>query len=624
MKLFDLLATISLDSKQVKSEIAIVSKLLKKFSGDIGDIGSSITSGLGSVSTAVLSRLGEGLTMGAKAGFMFANSLEQTEANFSTFLGSTEKAKSLMGDIQDLAKSTPFELPELNKSAQMLLNYGDSLEEVIPDMKRLGDIAMGDKEKLGGLTMAFGQVRGNGRLMGEELNQMIERGFNPLNNISKRTGKSIADLRDEMGDGLISFDMVRQAMIDATSAGGQFYGSMDKSSKTLQGQWSTLKDNTVMVLGKIMTPLFNYLSQTVLPFFNNAFQNSGDLVERKLTMLKLVFIDVFNSIKNIIKQIMPVIEGQFGNFSNVIVPTILASLMLFFDWIERNMPLIRNILGEIISRISELVTNIINLVVNYMPLISVALGIALIAFDSFNAVLGFIADNANILIPIMASLLTAFVAFKVIQTISTMLTALNILMTAYRAGTLLATLAQMGLNLAMFANPIGLVILAISALVGIIIYLYNNLDGAKKVFDTFGSRFLDVMNFVKNAALTSLKGIFFPLIVSWNVLAKALSLINFTVPSWVPGIGGNKITGPKLPTIPLLAEGGIIKRGGSAIVGEAGAELINLPRGASVTPLSKTGGITINIVEPKIFKTSDIDDLMNTITRRLKIANVGR
>lgn len=624
MKLFDLFATIALDSKQAKAEISTMTKIVKKFSGDLGDIGGAFGSGLTNVMGSAFTAMKDGFVNAGKAGFMFANSLEQTETNFSVFLGSTEKAKALMGDIVDLAKKTPFELPELNKSAQALLNYGDTQAEVIPDLMRLGDIAMGNKEKLSGLTMAFGQVRGNGRLMGEELNQMIERGFNPLNDISKRTGKSIAVLRTEMSNGEISFEMVRQAMIDATSAGGSFYKSMEKSSKTLEGQWSTLKDNTVIVLGKIMTPLFNLLSNKVLPFFNNAFENSGNLVERKLTMLKLVFKDVFTSIKNIISQIMPEISNQFGGFSNTIVPTILASLMLFFDWIERNVPTIKFVLGEVITRIKDLVTNIVNLVINYMPLIAAVLGLAVVTFDTFNTVLGFIADNANILIPIMSSLLSAFVAFKIITTIATALTLLNTLMLAFRAGTLMATIAQIGLNLAFWVSPIGLIILGISALIGILVYLYNNVDGAKQAFVDFGKGVLSVMDTVRKGVMLSLKGLFLPFIASWNIMAYALSKISFTVPDWVPGIGGNKITGPKLPTIPLMANGGIIRRGGSAIVGEAGAELINLPKGASVTPLPKSGGITVNIIEPKIFKTSDIDDLMNVVVRRLSVANVGR
>lgn len=83
--------------------------------------------------------------------------------------------------------------------------------------------------------------------MGQDLNQMINAGFNPLQIMADKTGKSISTLKEEMAKGAISAEMVQQAFIDATSAGGKFYNMSENASKTINGQLSMMQDaiNTV-------------------------------------------------------------------------------------------------------------------------------------------------------------------------------------------------------------------------------------------------------------------------------------------------------------------------------------------------------------------------------------------
>lgn len=98
----------------------------------------------------------------------------------------------------------------------------------MPNIKALGDIAMGDRNKLNSLTLAFSQMTASGRLMGQDLLQMINAGFNPLSEISRKTGKSIGVLKEEMEKGKISAEMVTQAFYSATQAGGQFHGMTER------------------------------------------------------------------------------------------------------------------------------------------------------------------------------------------------------------------------------------------------------------------------------------------------------------------------------------------------------------------------------------------------------------
>lgn len=175
-----------------------------------------------------------------------ASSLEQTNVSFGVMLGNEEKAKKLVQDLQTMASTTPLETADLADSSKLLLNFGEELENLLPMLRMLGDVSGGNAEKMMSLSRAFGKTLGNGRLMGEELNMMIDAGFNPLETMSERTGKSVAKLRDEMSRGKISVDMVRQSFVDATSEGGRFYQMMEKQSQTLEGLKSTKSDNLTL------------------------------------------------------------------------------------------------------------------------------------------------------------------------------------------------------------------------------------------------------------------------------------------------------------------------------------------------------------------------------------------
>lgn len=180
-----------------------------------------------------------------------SSDFEQAGVSFSVMLGDAKKAKRLVNDLQNMANVTPFETQDLLDASKTLLNFGISAKEVMPDLQMLGDIAGGDKQRLASLTLAFSQMSSAGRLMGQDLLQMINAGFNPLEEIARRTGKSIGYWKDEMSKGNVSVEMVRQAFMDATSEGGRFYKMMDKQSETLEGRLSTMNDAYVLLLRSI-------------------------------------------------------------------------------------------------------------------------------------------------------------------------------------------------------------------------------------------------------------------------------------------------------------------------------------------------------------------------------------
>nr|DAS98484.1 MAG TPA: tail tape measure protein [Caudoviricetes sp.] len=162
-------------------------------------------------------------------------------------------AGRLIPQIKELAKISPLTMSDMVGAEKMMLGFNIQAEDTIKYLKAISDISMGESGKFNSLTLAFSQMSAAGKLMGQDLNQMINAGFNPLQQISEKTGKSIATLKDEMSKGTVSAEMVQQAFIDATSAGGKFYNMSENASKTINGQLSMMQDAREAVFNELGT-----------------------------------------------------------------------------------------------------------------------------------------------------------------------------------------------------------------------------------------------------------------------------------------------------------------------------------------------------------------------------------
>jgi len=189
--------------------------------------------------------------------------MEMLDASFTTMLGSASKATKLMTDLRKMGASTPFETTDLANASKTLLAYRISAEKILPTLSMLGDIAGGNSQKLGTMAEVFGRVTANGRLQGEELNRLIDVGFNPLAIIAEKTGKTMAELRKQMEQGGITTAMVTDAFQTATSAGGQFYKGMETASKTFTGLMSTLQDDVSTLGRSFVSDLMPGIKETV-------------------------------------------------------------------------------------------------------------------------------------------------------------------------------------------------------------------------------------------------------------------------------------------------------------------------------------------------------------------------
>ena len=191
-----------------------------------------------------------------------------------------DMAGQLIPQIKELAKISPLTMSDMIGAEKMMLGFNIQAEDTIKYLKAISDISMGESSKFNSLTLAFSQMSAAGKLMGQDLNQMINAGFNPLQIISEKTGKSIATLKDEMSKGAVSAEMVQQAFIDATSAGGKFYNMSENASKTINGQLSMMQDT--------LDNAFNEMGQKSESVIMKGIQMTTSLIQNYETVGKIL------------------------------------------------------------------------------------------------------------------------------------------------------------------------------------------------------------------------------------------------------------------------------------------------------------------------------------------------
>lgn len=367
------------DLRQIgNSAVAIGSSLRQAFS--LKNLGSSLMaipgmSFLMNPYTLIAGGVGAIAKLGSEA--------EMTSTAFSVLVGNEEKAGKILKEIAQFGQESPFDKMGLTENAKQMLAFGVETDKVMTYLRQLGDISGGQKEKLDGLSLVMGQVSAAGKLSGQDNLQFINAGFNPLKELQKmHPEKTYAELQKAMSKGAITSQHVAEAIQHATQEGGQFYGMMDRQSKTLAGRFASLVDN-----------------------------------------VQEMAVGLYQKIEPILKSVVDHLAGM--------IPYVSQMLKTLFDWILVGVGWVKSAVEWIVKWKDELM--LAGSIIGMLTLLIQAKTIALTLY--YGLVQGVIAVTN---------------AWTAVQTM---------------------------LNLVMTANPIGLIIVGIGALIAVIVYCWNKFAG---------------------------------------------------------------------------------------------------------------------------------------------------
>lgn len=264
---------------------------------------------------AAVSTVVDGAKKMVSAGLEYNQAMEGYVTNFTTMLGgSSEAANGMVRSLQKLASATPLAMSDLAGGAQTLLAFGVASDDVSGTLQRLGDISLGNADKMQSLARAYGKATAQGKLTGETVQMMIDAGWNPLIDICDQTGESMEDVQKRMAAGSISAEELTQAVNHATDAGGKFAGGMEAASKTVAGLTSTLQDNVNAMLGELMQPVSDAMLSTLLP-------TAIDAVDQLTTAFEDEGIDGFSRVAG---DLIATLSAQLASYAPEAVPAALA------------------------------------------------------------------------------------------------------------------------------------------------------------------------------------------------------------------------------------------------------------------------------------------------------------
>ncbi|KAK6033562.1 tape measure domain protein [Ostertagia ostertagi] len=283
--------------KRTLKEAADEAKRLAKEMGALGGGGGRGAAGAGDIASA---KRGGGLgglvrmampyiSAAAIASFGMssvkaANQFDAQKTSYGVLAGNKGIGNAIADDLRGLKENTIMG-PAVYKNAQMMLGFGIAAKDINHDLRMLGDISMGDANRLQHLTLAFSEVQAAGKLTGKEVRQFVNAGFNPLMEISKMTGKSMAEVRHQMHEGKITAQQLTQAFESATGEGGRFHGMLEKMANTalgkgqmLEGRFASLK----IALGERLQPAFIQSTDSLIKWVTWAKHLVEIPVEQKL------------------------------------------------------------------------------------------------------------------------------------------------------------------------------------------------------------------------------------------------------------------------------------------------------------------------------------------------------
>ncbi len=286
------------------------------------------------------------------------------------FQGNTAAAEDMFEKISEYGKATVYDKLGLIDAQKTMMSFGIEGEKAFSTLKQIGDIAMGDSQKMQSLALAFSQATSAGKLQGQDLMQLINAGFNPLNEISKHTGESMASLKEKMSKGQISAEMLAQAFAWATEEGGLFYQGAEKAGDSTMGRINQLKDT----FDEFLIDVFNKLK----PVIDSCISFATGFLE----MLPALFDGIANAVRNVIgffSEFAPIVIGVAGAVGILTAAMNISKISMLAQEVMLDILIIKEKAVAIATKVWAGAQAILNAVMALNPIALIIAGIVALA-----------------------------------------------------------------------------------------------------------------------------------------------------------------------------------------------------------------------------------------------------
>ena len=203
-----------------------------------------------------------------KTGIQFNAEIEKYQSALMTLTGSAEKANQIINNIKQDAAKTPFDVKGLTQANQLLISAGLEADDARKTILALGDAVSatgGGSDELSRMAVNLQQIKNLGKATSVDIKQFAMAGIDIYGLLADYLGIT----KQEAAGMAVTWENLNGALIKASQNGGKYFQAMERQSRTLNGQWSTLKDNFNEFAGKALTPVVNILKNHLLPAIND-------------------------------------------------------------------------------------------------------------------------------------------------------------------------------------------------------------------------------------------------------------------------------------------------------------------------------------------------------------------
>lgn len=379
----------------------------------------------------------------------------------SILSGSTEKASQVVQGLTDAVSDTAYGLDAAATSTQKLATSGLDLDGSARMVKNLMDAVSfygdGTNETLENVVDAMAKMNSSGKISADQWQRLTDAGIPVLKIFAEKTGKSMAEVSDAFSKGKISAQDFDAILTDALENGTQSFPAVAGKAKEMAGSFATSFSN---MSARIAIGVAN-----VITAFNNFVQDSG----------------------------LPSIQTMIADFGSVIKNGL--------NWVADNMPAILNGIIDLVKKVGDSMPNLTSAIRTVVDYVQQNAGGAV---DVIKEALKWLIDNIPAVTGVLDSLSPAIIAigaaFATWKFLSTVQKVAGLLQINFLNAIFNVSKAWNLLSAAFTANPFGIIITAIAALVAGFLYLWNTSED-------FRNFWIGLWDTVKTTAGTVVDGV---------------------------------------------------------------------------------------------------------------------
>nr|DAX87171.1 MAG TPA: tail tape measure [Bacteriophage sp.] len=515
--------------RSMQAESGKTSAALLDIGGSLKDIGfGAAQAGFGSLAATMAGMATKGLSLGSM--------LEQNKLSFKALTGSAEGSRTVLSSVADFAANNPFQMLDVSNVAREMVAMSVPAKDVSEHLNTIGNVAVASGGDLKGIGHVFSQVAAQGKLMTQDMYQLVNQGVAIMPALSRTTGKSMDQIRDDMSKGKITFDVFTKAMKNivpedmAKELREEMNNTIPRQLDRLKGSLSTFATDFVGINKKTGEKAGDGLAQgytNILRELANSMRSPELLTAA--SNLGRALTPVLNTVAAIIPKIIQTL-GKGMNYlatnSKLLLPIGIGIAGLFTS-LGSSLPIIGPMLSNVSGGVFRLfgafktLWGINPLVAGLVTVLAVGFMSAMKNSESFRnsmgqlvGALGTLAAKLMPVFEILASTLVSVIAnpavITILEVVASAVANLASVIASFPVPVLTAIVTGIGMFALLSASPI----LGIATGIGVIVAALFQLDKATGVFSNFGNivatgfnNFVGgVIGFV-NSAIRSISGL---------------------------------------------------------------------------------------------------------------------